>query len=254
MKFFLGGDDAEMVAIRDHLKLANVPFVDAGLGWGAKASAYSKQIAKAAQDGFTPVLVELEVDIVLPESTVVVDHHGNRAGEPASILQVLNLLKKEPTRHDQLVADNDTSNAAGLRRLGYSKSEADGVRSGEYQPSQEILDEILRALDTADAYRAAVAGELVIVRMPNSKCGPITDRLAWLWANGGEEKLLVLSGDGEANFFGNGLLCAKLAEKFGGWSGGTGLGKHDGFGCWGASAPINQSAVEAEVRAFYSAH
>lgn len=255
-KFFLGGQDREMAEIKRHLENDNTPFEDAGLKWGAKASAYGDKIAQAARDGFTPVLVELEVDCDLPEGTVVVDHHGARSGEPASLLQVLNLLGVEPTRLDQLVADNDTSGPSGLRRLGYSKAEVDEVRSGEFRPDPELVNETLRALDEADAYRSAAVGELVVVRPSHSKCGPVADRLAWLWPDGAtgavEEKLLVLSGDGEANFFGNGALCARLAEKFGGWSGGAGLGKPDGFGFWGAAAPVDHAAVETAVREFYA--
>lgn len=253
-KFFLGGHDREMVAILAHITSAGIPFEDAGLGWGAKTSAYGDKIAEAARDGFTPVLVELEVDLDLPEGTVVVDHHGKRSGEPASLLQVLSLLGQKPTRHDELVAANDTSGPTGLRRLGYSKTEVDAVRGGGFPASPEILSESLRALDEADAYRAASSGEVVVVRPAHSKCGPIADRLAWLWPDGQtgpvEEKLLVLSGDGEANFFGNGALCALLAEKFGGWSGGAGLTKADGFGFWGAST-ADHSAVEKEIRDFY---
>ena len=255
-RFFLGGQDREMAEIRRHLEAENIPFEDASLKWGAKVSAYGDKIAEAVRDGFTPILVELEVDCDLPEDTVVVDHHGKRSGEPASILQVLNLLGEEPTRRDQLVVANDSSGPTGLRRLGFSKAEVDEVRSGEFRPNPEILTESLRALDAADAYRAAVTGELVVVRPSHSKCGPIADRLAWLWPDGQtgkvEEKLLVLSADGEANFFGNGVLCASLKEKFWGWSGGAGFGKSDGFGFWGASTPVDHAAVEAAIKEFYA--
>ncbi len=183
-KFFLGGADREMAEIKRYLETEGFPFEDAGFKWGAKVSAYGGKIAEAARDGFTPVLVELEVDCDLPEGTVAVDHHGKRSGESASILQVLNLLGKEPTPRDHLIADNDTSGPTGLRRLGYRKAEIDEIRSGEFRPNPEIIAECLRALDEADAYRAAAEGELVIVRPAHSKCGPIADCLVWLWPDG----------------------------------------------------------------------
>lgn len=259
-KFFLGGADREMAQIRERLlgeAGVGATFEDAGLRWGAKASAYGDKIAEAARDGFTPVLVELEVDCDLPKGTVVVDHHGKRSGEPASLLQVLNLLGRNPTRRDELIAANDTSGPTGLRRLGYSKAEVDEVRSGEYRPNPEIITETLRALDAADAYRMAISGEVVVVRPFHSKCGPIADRLAWLWPTGTtgpvEEKLLVLSQDGEVNFYGNRALGVLLFEKFGGWSGGDDPQKPNGFGFWGAGAPVNHAAVEKAVREFYAA-
>jgi hypothetical protein len=44
-KFYLGGADAEMSAIREHLERNNIPFVDWNLKWGAKASTYALDIA-----------------------------------------------------------------------------------------------------------------------------------------------------------------------------------------------------------------
>lgn len=78
--FFLGGSDAEMMEVARALNEAEVPYLNANLGWGAKASRYSDEIAEAAGRGQVPVLVELEVDIDLPEGAVIVDHHGPRAG------------------------------------------------------------------------------------------------------------------------------------------------------------------------------
>ena len=106
--FFLGGQDLEMLTIRKLLVDSGQTYLDKSLGWGVKASAYAKEIAMIHQDGITPVLVELEIDIKLPESAVVVDHHNDRSGEEASILQVAQLLGIMPTRDQILVAANDS--------------------------------------------------------------------------------------------------------------------------------------------------
>ncbi|MEG1363651.1 MAG: hypothetical protein RSC92_04390, partial [Clostridia bacterium] len=63
----------------------------------------------------------------------------------------------------------------------------------------------------------------------------ITDRLYGKYDN-----LLITSGDGETNFFGETELINELNEKFpGGWSGGT-LDKGNGF--WGGYA--NQKDIK----------
>jgi len=58
-----------------------------------------------------------------------------------------------------------------------------------------------------------ISDNLSIVHLPHSKCATVTDRLFGQYSN-----LLILSGDGEANFYGDGKLCADLKEKFEGWN------------------------------------
>jgi len=62
--FLLGGHDLEMLTIRELLH-AHAPecFVDKGLSWGARASAYRGEIEAVLKAGLTPVLVELVDDI-----------------------------------------------------------------------------------------------------------------------------------------------------------------------------------------------
>lgn len=225
-KFFIGGKDLEMVNIVEVLTKNNQPFVDEGLGWGAKASAYARKISEAATEGFTPVLVELEVDIDLPRGTIIVDHHNERAGEPASILQVLDLLELEPSRWQRLVAANDSGYIPAMLALEATEAEIAQVRLEDREaqgitPEQEAEAE--RAISAADTI-----GRLMVVRMSHSKTSPVADRLF-----GKSDQLLILSGDGEANFYGNGALCSELKAKFEGWSGGAGLGDPKGNGFWG---------------------
>ncbi len=47
------------------------------------------------------------------------------------------------------------------------------------------------------------------------------------------QNLLILSNDGEVNYFGNGILCQILKDKFDGWNGGSGLGDCNGIAFWG---------------------
>lgn len=97
-------------------------------------------------------------------------------------------------------------------------------------PEQETEAE--RAISAADGFNQASKGNLVVIKMAHSKCATVSDRLYPSWMDG-KENLLVLSSDGEANYFGNGALCSVLKEKFEGWSGGFGLGDSHGNGFWG---------------------
>ena len=54
--FFLGGQDLEMVTIRDLLAQESCPYHDKGLGWGARASDYRTEIEAVLAQGQIPVL------------------------------------------------------------------------------------------------------------------------------------------------------------------------------------------------------
>jgi hypothetical protein len=245
-KFFLGGKDLEMVQIRDALNEHDVDYVDAGgLNWGAKASAYGAEaFADSERNGFTPVLVELEIDCDLPETAIIIDHHNERSHEPASLLQVLNLLEQEPTRWDELVAANDAGYIPAMLAISASEDEVAEICKASRSISgitPEMEAEAEAVIEAANAHELARRGELVIIRMAHSKCATITDRLFPLWKDG-RENLLVLSEDGEANFFGRGDICVALKEKFDGWSGGSGLGDPEGNAFWGGN-PSHETAL-----------
>ncbi len=261
--FFLGGADAEMRRIAEVLAEAGIEYHDAGLGWGAAASAYGDAIAEASGAGKTPVLVELEVDCDLPEGVVVVDHHGDRAGEPPAILQVLNLLGREPSRWDLLVAANDAgwfpglvgeAEIPGMGRFSppATAEEMAAVRATD-RAAQGITPEQEREAERALAALVEEIGGVRVIRMSHSKTAPIGDRLAIDALASGRPipAYLVLSGDGEVNFSGDGALAAALHEKFpGGWAGGAGLGKVGGSAFWGGY-PDHEEAL-AFIREYTS--
>ena len=247
---FCGGYDAEMVEVINVCREAGVGVVDKHLGWGAAASAYTEEIAQALSAGKTPVLVELSGAEAIA-GAIVVDHHNENAGKPASILQVLDLLGMEPSRRQQLIAANDAGYIPGMLALGATAEEVAEVRLLD-RSAQGITPE-----QETEAERAIAAAETVngvtIVRMAHSKTATVCDRL---FNPEKEQRLLILSGDGESNFFGNGELCLALQGKdtgekteqgytiyshFGGWVGGN-LPKS---GFWGGYA--DQAAVEEYV-------
>lgn len=245
MVVFMGGYDGEMLAIMDACRKAGVKTVDKHLGWGAAASAYSDEIAQVISEGKVPVLVELVLDIELPEAAIIVDHHNENSSRPASILQVLDLLEIEPNRYQQLVAANDCGYIPGMLALGATPEEVALVRMLD-RSAQGITPE-----QEAEAERAIAAATVVngvtIVKMAHSKTATVCDRL---FSPDKEECLLILSEDGESNFFGNGELChllqgektGKTAEgwdtysHFGGWVGGN----LPTSGYWGGYADQNE--------------
>lgn len=242
--FFLGGMDAEMVQIQKRLAEAGASFSTKGLGWGAHASAYATEIAQASAEGKTIVLVELDnmsapktewspekVAVVLPEGTVVVDHHGERAGEPASILQVLTLLGLEPNRWDNLIAANDSGFISAMLAMCATPEEVASVRLVD-RTAQGITPEMEVEAERAIS-QAEISGRLTVVHMVHSKSATVTDRLHKGAGGPGYDQLLIVSGDGEKNFFGDGKLCQSLKEKFQGWNGGSGLGTEGGSAFWG---------------------
>lgn len=256
MVVFLGGKDAEMVEIAAACREAGVAVVDKHLGWGAAASAYQEEIAQAVSEGKQPVLVELCLDIEVPSSAIVVDHHNENVGKPASILQVLDLLGQQPSRRQQLIAANDCGYIPGMLALGATPEEVAAVRLAD-RAAQGITPEQETEAERAIAAAYVVNG-VTIVKMAHSKTATVCDRL---FSQDKEQRLLILSGDGESNFFGNGELCrllqgedtgAKTAEgytiysHFGGWIGGN--LPTNGF--WGGYA--DQTEVEKFVVDFFA--
>ncbi|OGE26183.1 hypothetical protein A2780_00015 [Candidatus Daviesbacteria bacterium RIFCSPHIGHO2_01_FULL_41_45] len=242
--FFLGGNDAEMVRIFEVLANAGIETVNKGLGWGAHASAYADEIASAGAEGKTVVLVELDnssaaktewtaekVAVTLPEGTIEVDHHGDRSAEPASILQVLKLIGAEPTHWDLLIAANDSGFIPAMEAMGATANEIAEVRASD-RNAQGITPEKEAEAEQAIA-KAETSDRLTVVRMAHSKCATVTDRLHKGAGGPGYDQLLILSGDGEVNFYGDGKLCQNLKEKFEGWNGGSGLGAEGGSAFWG---------------------
>jgi len=226
--FLLGGHDLEMLEIRRLLEaLAPGRFHDAGLRWGAKASAYRREIDECLAAGGTPVLVELEDDLGIdPSRKIVVDHHGRAAGidAPTSLEQVHSLLGLAPetlTRRQRLVAANDRGHIPSLREAGATDAEIVAIRA-EDRAAQGVTEteEAEAALAVRDA-ETRCGGRLTVVRCSHSRVAAVTDRLDPALGGPGCRNLLVLSPD-EVNFSGNGGIVLALGETLAGsWWGGA---------------------------------
>lgn len=254
-RFFLGGRDLEMLAIRELLIEAGLGdrTVDHGLAWGARASAYAGGIAASLACGETPVLIELADDLGddFDRSRILfVDHHGARAGadRPSSLRQVFALIAPGRelvwTRWMALVEANDIGHAEGLRRLGAAHEEIRRVRDADRR-AQGITPEI-----EAES-RRAIAGlvrrdGLAIVETTAATSSAIADFLLPEYGGPRVDELLVLM-PGKAGFFGAGAVIRALAAapdwQARCWYGGA----LPETGFWGAPlAPGSKSPGEGE--------
>jgi len=256
----LGGDDAEMTTIRTLLSHFGIRWVQPNKGWGdhiynpeqvgLKMKEISGMTPKPTPEGKTrpqqsPEGVEHVIFVECRPGDgwcetgemTVIDHHGDRSGEQSSILQLIwafqncwGWMSPSLQRWTELIAANDQGYIPALQAFGATPDEIDRIRR---------LDRQAQGITTAheaEAERAIGAkeidGRLTIVRMDHSKTATVADRLF-----GQHDQLLILSGDGEANFYGDGALCAELKTRFEGWCGGAGLGKAGSNAFWGGGYP-----------------
>lgn len=280
--FVLGGNDAEMMVIRTLLERAGIEFFQPEMGWGDKVfgpeqlgleveterdEGRGRVFPAHVRDVSRAYFVECRPTADWPAGTpvMVIDHHGDRSGEPASVLQVMAALGGQvltdlafeaealvraalnlspaTRRWIELVASNDAGYIPAMLALGATPEEVARVRLAD-RSAQGITPEQERQAEEAIAASEVING-LVIVHLAHSKCATVTDRLFGKYPSG-RENLLILSGDGEVNYFGDGALCAALKEKFPeapapwapekmaqSWAGGSGLGKAGGQAYWG---------------------
>jgi len=239
--FFLGGRDLEMATIRDLLQeVAPGRFYDKALAWGAAASAYRQEILATLAGGLTPVLVELADDLDLtPTRTIVVDHHGARAGahQPTALHQVFALLGlpgKRWNRWFELVAANDRGYIPAMIERGATLEEIVRVRAAD-RAAQGITPAEEAAGEQAVAQAETLAGGLLtVVHLPHARTATVTDRLQPELGGAGYHNLLV-DCPAQQNFFGAGQLVLALQQRFpGGWYGGALPAR----GFWGHDAPV----------------
>lgn len=161
------------------------------------------------------------------------------------------MLGIEPTRKMQLVAANDAGYIPAMMEMGATKEEIAQIRYQD-RAAQGITPEQEKQAEEAVANATEFCG-VTVVKMPHSKTATVTDRL---FDPNKPQNLLIISGDGETNYFGPEDICRKLQgnktgerpapwdpnqteilyDHFGGWTGGAGLGKEGGTAFWGGYA------------------
>ena len=210
--FFLGGNDLEMVEIKNILNANSLPFADKGLSWhNATASAYLEQIRQAVADNFKPVLVELKADIAedVLAQCVIVDHHDANIAREASVLQVLALLGLEPNWRQRLIAANDSGYIPAMLKLGATRQEIEQIRLEDWK-AQNISDELIAEALTAYRNAQTVNGVLVI-DMEHFCFAPVTDSAFWVQKR---QNILFKFREGRTLYFGPDDICTKVYDTF----------------------------------------
>ncbi|MFA4827548.1 MAG: hypothetical protein WC596_04880 [Candidatus Shapirobacteria bacterium] len=247
--YLIGGSDLEMYQIKKRLSRSGKEVVDKNLKWGAKVDDYKDEIKKILGEEKIPVAVELS-GAGQVEGVIDIDHHGDKSGNPASISQVMERAGLKMSFIDELVAANDSMYIPGMEakieehrkdfevRIGAERFEKlkdkliSLIRAKDRQVQGITLEHEKQADEAINNLENTCDGQLTVVHLQHSKTATIADRLFGKYKN-----LLIISGDGEVNFYGDGKLCQDLQKKFeGSWSGGSGLGRSGENAYWGINS------------------
>lgn len=246
-------NDGEAVAIIEMLEKNGEQFLVTGQAWGASWDGLEEdikeKIEKAKQDGIEVIGVELQGD---SHGATNIDHHvygeDDRSNPKASIEQVADKIGAQLTLEERFIAANDKGYIPAMEKLG----EELGITGADLETivqNVRMKDRMAQGitLEQEEQAKAAIEqlGDLsdkrnyIEIDLPHSKTATVTDRLY-----GKYDELLIISGDGESNFYGSTETINKLNEKFpGGWSGGQ-LDQGNGF--WGGY--VDQNALRKAIR------
>lgn len=244
-------NDGESAQITKILKEKNIKTLITKQGWGASWANLEPEIKKQIENyknkNFEVFGVELQG--AAPSGAVNIDHHcydgDDRSNEKSSLEQVADLIGYKLSLFEEFIAANDKGFIPKMLELAkiknLSKEETQKLINEvrlQDRAAQGITPEQERIAEEA-IQEAKVSDSLTVVRMGHSKTATICDRLYGKYKN-----LLILSEDGEVNFFGCQKVIKKLSDLVkGSWSGGD-LDHDNGF--WGGY-PQNLD-IEKEVK------
>jgi hypothetical protein len=244
-------NDGEAIQIKNILENKNIKTLITKQGWGASWDGLEPEIKEEIKNlknkNFEVFGVELQG--TAPEGVVNIDHHkydgDDRSSDKSSLEQVADLIGYKLSLYEEFIAANDKGFIPAMYELAKTKNLSQTETQKLIQevrlqdrtaqgitPEQEKIAE--KAIEEAE-----ISDSLTVVHMAHSKTSTVCDRL---W--GQYKNLLILSKDGEVNFFGSGRVIKKLSSLVeGSWSGGD--PDHDN-GFWGGY-PQNLN-VEEEVK------
>lgn len=236
--FVVPNNDAEAIQIQKILLDKKQNFLVTQQQWGASWEGLEDKIKEKLQNFKGQIYgVELQGNNIYDGLNV--DHHkyndDDRSNKLSSIQQVAELVSYEMTDFDNFISVNDNGYIPAMEKL-----------SNELDMTEEETKNIINQIRFLDRQAQGITKEqeeqsnqailklnltekqnLVIVHLPHSKCSTITDRLYGLYDN-----LLILSEDGESNFYGVGSVVSQLHKEFEGWCGGN----LPEYGFWGGYA------------------
>ena len=244
-------NDGEAVQIKNILKNKNIKTLITKQSWGASWSGLEPEIKKEIEEyknkGYQIYGVELQGSA--PEGTVNIDHHrydgDDRSNEKSSLEQVSELIGYKLSLFEEFVSANDKGFIPAMLALAKNKNLnkketekliekvrlQDRAAQGITPEQEDIAEEAIK--------KAEVFDRLTVIHMEHSKTATVCDRLYGKYKN-----LLVVSSDGEVNFFGSREVIQKLSGLVeGSWSGGD-LDHDNGF--WGGY--LQNLDIEKEVK------
>lgn len=221
--FLLGGIDLEMLEIVQLLDEHKIGYRNKNLSWGAKASDYATEISHLSKDSKIPVLVELGLDIEIPDKAIIIDHHNERVNDPSSLRQTFNLLRlpsSKWTRWMDLVEMNDVAHVEGMKKIGASVEELSRIRAADRSAQGITHQQDIIGLQSLR--KAEIIGSLCVVRLNHSKMATVTDPLAIDPEFANLPRSLLVFTPREVGYFGSADAVTSLVKNIpGGWSGGN---------------------------------
>lgn len=197
--FLLGGHDLEMLTIKELLLFENYKVCDKNLKWGAKLSDYKDELKQFKEKSI--YAIELIEDMALPKNYQRIDHHNELADNDASLLQVLNLLNKKPTREQELIIANDVGHIEAMRCMGASDKEIKDIRLKE-RAIQGVTKED-EAQAQKDIKQATEKNGVYVIATSLHSFSPIVDNF--------EKRPLLVYGENSLDYYGD---IALLKEKY----------------------------------------
>ena len=245
-------NDGEAVQIKRILENKNIKTLVTKQGWGASWANLEPEVKEKIKEyknkGYQIYGVELQGSA--PEGMINIDHHrydgDDRTNEFSSLEQVAKLIGHRLSLFEEFISANDKGFIPAMLALAKTKNLSeketqklinkvrlqDRATQGITPEQEEIAEKAIQEAEVSD--------RLTVVRMSHSKTATVCDRL---W--GSYENLLILSEDGEVNFFGCQKVIKKLSDLVkGSWSGGD-LDHDNGF--WGGYPPQDLD-IEKEVK------
>ena len=220
--------DLETVEVRSLLLQANETVISFPGWWGMKweqiPTNFQDEIQKFRSENPSGEILGVKLTGDCEWTDKIIEPY--RPGQKSPLKRVAEIVGQQLTEYQNSVVANATTWIPGLQSLGLAQGVIDAIRLSD-RASQGINPD-----QEAQAVRAweerTEIGELTVLRMVHSKCATVTDRYFGQYTN-----LLILSADGETNFYGDGALCSELQKKFEGWNGGAGLGQKGKSAFWG---------------------
>ena len=213
--FFLGGHDLEMDTIYDLLKNLGYTPHDKQLPWGCKASMYEKEIEDLEPEQI-PVLIELILDIDLPPSKIIIDHHNDHHKKDSSLEQVASLLKVQLTEEQFKYAINDKFYIHGLEKLKLEREEILRIRKKDRLAQKVTLQDECQSKMCIEKHLEIIDDDCAIIVNAPSQRTAIKDILYESYEKMfySLSKLFVISEDKSFTFYGQGEIVNMLRKKY----------------------------------------